>query len=67
MQTGRAEFELLMIYREGMLTTAYRAEDMARAGASPMAIARELKRQAFGGDDFGPDNPAVNDNQARHA
>lgn len=66
MQSSRADFFQLHLYREGMLTTAYRAAEMARTGASAAAIARELKRQAFS-DDFGPDGPAVNDNQVRQA
>jgi hypothetical protein len=61
MRSSRTEFHLLHIYREGMLTTAYRAADLARTGALPSEIARPLKRQAFR-EEFGPHDEGANDN-----
>ncbi|EHM00467.1 hypothetical protein HMPREF9946_02598 [Acetobacteraceae bacterium AT-5844] len=66
MQSSRADFFQLHIYREGMLTTAYRAADLVKAGVPAANISRELRIQAFR-DDFGPDCPAVNDNQVQRA
>jgi hypothetical protein len=65
MQSSRAEFHLLHIYREGILSAAYSAGMMVRAGCSGHQIARALHQQAFS-EDFGPEQGPVNDNRVRH-
>lgn len=64
MQTSQAEFHLLHIYREGILSAAYSAGLMVREGRSGLEIARALHRQAFH-EDFGPKHGPVNDNEVR--